>query len=148
MQWFEYFTCVKYVLLKLQLLAIPNFQFGDKENYWLKIFWEESLLSQESRSSFQAFQTISPAILHEISHPLAVNSVFSKWWNEIRINKGFGNLLPYLSIQYYYPERDLMELFDYIHSFSPNIIIKIRLNLPLILVIINILLWYWRQTIS
>nr|XP_034173930.1 glutamyl aminopeptidase-like [Osmia lignaria] len=102
---------VDYPLLKLDLVAVPDFSAGAMENWGLVTFRETELLQNENTSSCLNTKSVSLTIAHELAHMWFGNLVTMKWWNHLWLNEGFATYMEYMAVDFLFPEWNLMDCF-------------------------------------
>jgi len=106
----EYFG-IPYPLMKLDLLAIPDFAAGAMENYGCITYRETALLIDAKNSSAAVMQRVSRTVCHEIAHMWFGNLVTMEWWSYLWLNEGFARFLEHLAVDAIYPEWHIWEGF-------------------------------------
>lgn len=75
----DYFQ-IPYPLIKLDLIALSDFDGGAMENWGLITYREECLLVDPANTSTIKKQNISLVVAHELSHQWFGNLVTMEWW--------------------------------------------------------------------
>ncbi|KAG5672285.1 hypothetical protein PVAND_002422 [Polypedilum vanderplanki] len=83
----EDFFDIKYPLPKVDMIAIPDFQFGAMENFGLITFRETAMLYDEGVSAIGKKMTVALICAHEIAHQWFGNLVSPHWWSDLWLNE-------------------------------------------------------------
>ncbi|XP_077540937.1 aminopeptidase N-like [Haemaphysalis longicornis] len=103
-EYFEQLLDVPYALPKIDLVALPSFLVGAKENWGLVTFHQNSLLFDEESNGASDKIAIATVIAHELAHQWFGNLVTMRWWNDLWLNKGFATYMQYLGVDAVYSE--------------------------------------------
>ena len=105
-QWYG----IKYPFGKLDLLAIPDYEWGGMENT-ASIFFRETalLLDTEGPQKPPVYQLSGRAgtIAHEIAHQWFGDLVTAAWWDDIWLNEGFATWMESKPVEAWHPEWKL-----------------------------------------
>ncbi|XP_035779014.1 aminopeptidase N-like [Anopheles albimanus] len=99
-------------MLKLDQVALPDFEIGSMENWGLCNYREEYLLYQPGVSTYLTETFITTIIAHEYTHQWLGNVVTNEWWSYLWLNEGFATLYEYMAPDLAYPERRYRDLFN------------------------------------
>ncbi|CAI6344932.1 unnamed protein product [Macrosiphum euphorbiae] len=92
----EEYTAINYMLPKMDLLAIPDFQAGAMENWGMNTYRESLLLlSNDSKTKIKIRS--SEVVQHEFTHQWFGNLVTCKWWDYTWLNEGFAAYFQYFA---------------------------------------------------
>ncbi len=99
----EYFQ-MPYPYAKLDIVAVPDFNFGAMENVGLIIYREQLLLFDDTISLDQkrAYMNVHA---HELAHQWFGNLVTPVWWDDIWLNEAFATWMAHVSNNKLYPEQ-------------------------------------------
>lgn len=99
----EYFQ-IPYPYAKLDIVAVPDFNFGAMENVGLIIYREQLLLFDDTISLDQkrAYMNVHA---HELAHQWFGNLVTPVWWDDIWLNEAFATWMAHVSNNNIYPEQ-------------------------------------------
>lgn len=106
----EYYG-ISYPLVKLDLIAIPDFAFGAMENWGAITFRENLLLYYPKITSKSGQQRICEVIAHEIAHQWFGNLVTPSDWKYLWLNESFATYFGYGVVDHFYPKWDTWEQF-------------------------------------
>ncbi|XP_025208483.1 aminopeptidase N-like [Melanaphis sacchari] len=92
----EKYTNIDYMLPKMDLLAIPDFQAGAMENWGINTYRESYLLmSSDSKANMKIRS--SAVVQHEFTHQWFGDLVTCKWWDYLWLNEGFARYFQYFA---------------------------------------------------
>ncbi|ORX75917.1 zincin, partial [Anaeromyces robustus] len=106
----EYFN-IPYPLPKMDLIAIPDFEFGAMENWGLVTFRTAALLFDENKSSASNKERVCTTVAHELAHQWFGNLVTIHWWSELWLNEGFATFVGTLATDHLYPDWKIFTSF-------------------------------------
>ncbi len=99
----EYFG-IAYPLVKLDMIAVPDFGAAAMENWGAIIYRETDLLLDETKTSLSHKQRVALVIAHELAHQWFGNLVTMAWWNDLWLNEGFAAWAETLALDRMFPE--------------------------------------------
>lgn len=93
----------RYVLPKLDMVAIPEFAAGAMENWGLVTYRDVDLLLLPDATVAQR-QRVAKVVVHELAHQWFGNLVTMAWWDDLWLNEGFACWMESYSLSYIKPE--------------------------------------------
>lgn len=115
-EWFD----IKYILPKLDIVSIPNFDAGAMENWGIVTFREHSILCNDGASDFYKFNIIN-TIFHEIAHQWFGNLVTLSKWDDLWLNESNATFFSWIAMYNLYKEY-IPECVFYNHEYSHALI--------------------------
>ena len=104
-QWYG----IKYPFAKLDMLAIPDYEWGGMENTSSIFYRDTALLMDEKTASVFARRGHAATVAHEIAHQWFGDLVTAAWWDDIWLNEGFASWMERKPIMAWHPEWRLEE---------------------------------------
>jgi aminopeptidase N/puromycin-sensitive aminopeptidase len=104
-QWYG----IKYPFGKLDMLAIPDYEWGGMENTASIFYRDSALLLDDRNASVLRKRGQSTVIAHEIAHQWFGDLVTAAWWDDIWLNEGFATWMERKPIEAWHPEWHLEE---------------------------------------
>jgi puromycin-sensitive aminopeptidase len=104
-QWYG----IKYPFGKLDMLAIPDYEWGGMENTASIFYRDTALLLNEAGASVLDKRAHAIVIAHEIAHQWFGDLVTPVWWDDIWLNEGFATWMERKPIAAWHPEWRLEE---------------------------------------
>lgn len=104
-QWYG----IKYPFGKLDMLAIPDYEWGGMENTASIFYRDTSLLMDEKTASVFERRGHATVVAHEIAHQWFGDLVTAAWWDDIWLNEGFATWMERKPIMAWHPEWRLEE---------------------------------------
>jgi aminopeptidase N/puromycin-sensitive aminopeptidase len=102
-QWYG----IKYPFGKLDMLAIPDYEWGGMENTASIFYRDSALLLDDKNASVLRKRGQSTVIAHEIAHQWFGDLVTPAWWDDIWLNEGFATWMERKPIEAWHPEWHL-----------------------------------------
>lgn len=96
-------------LPKLDLLAIPDFEYGAMENWGAITFRETAIFVDPQRSSIPQRRRVAEVVLHELAHQWFGNLVTPEWWSYLWLNESFATFMAYKASNALFPEWNIFE---------------------------------------
>jgi aminopeptidase N len=104
-QWYG----IKYPFKKLDMLAIPDYEWGGMENTASIFYRDTALLMDEKTASVFNKRGHATVVAHEIAHQWFGDLVTAAWWDDIWLNEGFASWMERKPIMAWHPEWHLEE---------------------------------------
>ena len=101
---------VKYPLVKLDQVALPDFEAGAMEN-WGLVTYRESMLLAGKGATLSTRKSVALTVAHELSHQWFGDLVTMKWWDDLWLNESFASVMEYYAVDALYPEYKIWEGF-------------------------------------
>jgi aminopeptidase N/puromycin-sensitive aminopeptidase len=98
---------IKYPYGKLDMLAIPDYEWGGMENTASIFYRDTALLFDDSSASIFTRRRQAVIIAHEIAHQWFGDLVTPVWWDDIWLNEGFATWMQSKPIAAWHPEWHL-----------------------------------------
>jgi aminopeptidase N len=104
-QWYG----IKYPFGKLDMVAIPDYEWGGMENTASIFYRDNALLMDEKTASVFSRRSHATVVAHEIAHQWFGDLVTAAWWDDIWLNEGFASWMERKPIIAWHPEWHLEE---------------------------------------
>lgn len=108
----KYFD-LAYPYEKLDLVAVPDFEFGAMENVGAVFFRETLLLCDPERATLSEKKRLAEVICHELAHMWYGNLVTMKWWDDLWLNEAFATWMAFLIVDDWKPEWKMWHDFQH-----------------------------------
>jgi aminopeptidase N/puromycin-sensitive aminopeptidase len=108
-QFYNQWYGIKYPFGKLDMLAIPDYEWGGMENTASIYYRDSALLVDEKTASPLRMHGQAVTIAHEIAHQWFGDLVTPVWWDDIWLNEGFATWMSSKPIEAWHPEWHLEE---------------------------------------
>ena len=102
--WMEDYFGIPYAYHKLDVIAIPDYEWGAMENAGAITFREELLLIDEKEASFNLKKQFAITMAHELAHQWFGNLVTLAWWDDIWLNEGLTSWMHSKAVDAWNPE--------------------------------------------
>lgn len=106
----EYFG-IPYPLPKLDLIAVPDLEYGAMENWGLVTYRESCVLVDPVESSAAVNQQVALVVGHELAHMWFGNITTMEWWTHLWLNEGFASWIEYLCVDHCCPQFNIWTQF-------------------------------------
>jgi aminopeptidase N len=97
---------IKYPFKKLDMVAIPDYEWGGMENTASVFYKERALLVDEKTAGIAAKRGVASVIAHEIAHQWFGDLVTMAWWNDVWLNEGFATWMTPKALEDWDPAWD------------------------------------------
>lgn len=105
---------VSYPLVKLDQVALPDFEAGAMEN-WGLVTYRESMMLADEHATLDTKKTIATTVTHELSHQWFGNLVTMQWWDDLWLNESFATMMEYCATDALYPDFRIWDNF-FVHE--------------------------------
>jgi puromycin-sensitive aminopeptidase len=100
----EHYFGLPYPYSKLDLVAVPDFEFGAMENAGA-VFFRETLLLIDGRSAtLNEKKRAAEVICHELAHMWYGDLVTMAWWDDLWLNEAFATWMAFAILDDWKPE--------------------------------------------
>jgi aminopeptidase N/puromycin-sensitive aminopeptidase len=104
-QWYG----IKYPFEKLDMVAIPDYEWGGMENTASIFYRDTALLMDETNASVFSKRGHALVVAHEIAHQWFGDLVTAAWWDDIWLNEGFASWMETKPVAAWHPEWHMEE---------------------------------------
>ena len=104
--YFEGYFGIRLPLIKMDVIAVPDFAAGAMEN-WGAITFRETALLAEEKAAIVTKQRIAEVIAHELTHQWFGDLVTMKWWDDLWLNESFATFMAYKAMDAVFPEWNM-----------------------------------------
>ena len=92
---------------KLDLIAVPDFEFGAMENAGAVTFRESLLLLDPKTVTLAERKRVAEVIAHELAHMWFGNLVTMAWWDDLWLNEAFATWMAFSIVDDWKPEWEM-----------------------------------------
>ncbi|HTO68322.1 MAG TPA: M1 family aminopeptidase [Myxococcota bacterium] len=92
---------------KLDLIAVPDFEFGAMENAGAVTFRETLLLVDPKTVSLAEKKRVAEVIAHELAHMWYGDLVTMAWWDDLWLNEAFATWMAFKVVDDWKPEWEM-----------------------------------------
>ena len=110
--WFERYFDQPYPFDKLDLIDVPDFEFGAMENAGAITFADSALLVDDKRATPREVRTVAVDVAHEIAHQWFGDLVTMRWWDDLWLNESFATWMEMKSLEAVRPQLHAMDAFQ------------------------------------
>jgi puromycin-sensitive aminopeptidase len=100
----EVYFGLPYPYGKLDLLAVPDFEFGAMENAGAVTFRETLLLVDPKTVTLAEKKRVAEVITHELAHMWYGDLVTMAWWDDLWLNEAFATWMAFKIVDAWKPE--------------------------------------------
>ena len=104
LQFYNQWYGIKYPFGKLDMVAIPDYEWGGMENTASIFYRDTALLLGDNNASAFRKRGQAGTIAHEIAHQWFGDLVTAAWWDDIWLNEGFATWMSRKPIDAWHPE--------------------------------------------
>ena len=103
----ERYFGLPYPYAKLDLIAVPDFEFGAMENAGAVMFRESLLLVDPKTVTLQEKKRVAEVVAHELAHMWFGDLVTMAWWDDLWLNEAFATWMAFTVVADWKPEWQL-----------------------------------------
>jgi len=100
----EHYFGLPYPYSKLDLVAVPDFEFGAMENAGAVFFRETLLLIDKKSATLAEKKRAAEVICHELAHMWYGDLVTMAWWDDLWLNEAFATWMAFKVVDDWRPE--------------------------------------------
>jgi len=97
---------------KLDLVAVPDFEFGAMENPGAVFFRETLLLLDPDQATLAEKKRVAEVICHELAHMWYGDLVTMAWWDDLWLNEAFATWMAFRIVDEWRPEWKMWQVFQ------------------------------------
>ena len=112
----EKYFALPYPYEKLDLVAVPNFEFGAMENAGAVFFRETLLLIDPRTVTLAEKKRAAEVICHELAHMWYGNLVTMAWWDDLWLNEAFATWMAFQIVDDWQPGWNMWHDFQHHRS--------------------------------
>jgi puromycin-sensitive aminopeptidase len=112
----EQYFGLPYPYQKLDLIAVPEFEFGAMENAGAVTFRENLLLVDPKTVSLSERKRVAEVIAHELAHMWYGDLVTMAWWDDLWLNEAFATWMAFRIIDDWRPDWQMWLDFEHQRS--------------------------------
>jgi puromycin-sensitive aminopeptidase len=109
----ERYFGLPYPYEKLDLIAVPDFEFGAMENAGAVIFRETLLLTDPKTLTFAERKRVAEVIAHELAHMWFGDLVTMAWWDDLWLNEAFATWMAFTVVDQWQPDWQMWLDFEH-----------------------------------
>ena len=113
LQRLEKYFGLPYPYAKLDLIAVPDFEFGAMENAGAVTFRESLLLLDPATVTLAEQKRVAEVIAHELAHMWFGDLVTMEWWDDLWLNEAFATWMAFTIVDQWKPEWRMWLDFDH-----------------------------------
>jgi hypothetical protein len=109
-EYFEDFFGYALPMTKMDIVALPRFDYLGMENWGLLTFVKDFCVVSE-KSTLERRQRIARLVGHEVAHQWFGNTVSLQWWTFIWLKEGLARFLEFMFVQNQFPRWEIWTTF-------------------------------------
>jgi puromycin-sensitive aminopeptidase len=109
----ERYFGLPYPYAKLDLIAVPDFEFGAMENAGAVTFRESLLLVDPKTITLAEKKRVAEVIAHELAHMWYGDLVTMTWWDDLWLNEAFATWMAFTIVHDWKPEWQMWLDFEH-----------------------------------
>jgi puromycin-sensitive aminopeptidase len=109
----ERYFALPYPYAKLDLIAVPDFEFGAMENAGAVTFRESLLLVDPKTITLQERKRVAEVIAHELAHMWYGDLVTMAWWDDLWLNEAFATWMAFTVVDDWKPDWQMWLDFEH-----------------------------------
>ena len=109
----ERYFGLPYPYRKLDLIAVPDFEFGAMENAGAVTFRESLLLCNPKQATLAEKKRMAEVIAHELAHMWFGDLVTMAWWDDLWLNEAFATWMAFTIVSDWKPEWNMWLDFEH-----------------------------------
>jgi puromycin-sensitive aminopeptidase len=109
----ERYFDLPYPYAKLDMVAVPDFEFGAMENAGAVFFRETLLLVDPERATAGEKKRAAEVICHELAHMWYGDLVTMAWWDDLWLNEAFATWMAFAIVEQWKPEWKMWHDFQH-----------------------------------
>ena len=109
----ERYFGIPYPYAKLDLVAVPDFEFGAMENAGAVFFRETLLLVDSATVTLAEKKRAAEVICHELAHMWYGDLVTMAWWDDLWLNEAFATWMAFHIVDDWKPEWKMWQDFQH-----------------------------------
>jgi puromycin-sensitive aminopeptidase len=113
LQRLERYFDLPYPYAKLDLIAVPDFEFGAMENAGAVTFRESLLLVDPATVTLQEQKRVAEVVAHELAHMWYGDLVTMAWWDDLWLNEAFATWMAFTVVADWRPEWQMWLDFEH-----------------------------------
>ncbi len=109
----EKYFALPYPYEKLDLIAVPDFEFGAMENAGAVTFRESLLLVDPKTVTLAEKKRVAEVVAHELAHMWYGDLVTMAWWDDLWLNEAFATWMAFTVVDDWQPEWQMWLDFEH-----------------------------------
>lgn len=116
---------------KMEMVALPDFNFGAMENWGLLTYKEKALLYDPEATNDHDQQAIAKMIAHEQAHMWFGNLITCEWWKYLWLNEAFARYFEHFGLTSLSETNWNLDMQFVVDSFQPALAVDSKLANPM-----------------